>query len=261
MFIFLPPSEGKTEPRDPQAPAVDFEGLVLPEISPARQTVAAALEQVSAHEQAQTILKVGDSVMEHVRANATLREKATAPAHEVYSGVLYDALDAAQLDAQARHTAEREMLIFSGLFGVAGFSDRIPAYRLAMGIDLKVPHSEHGPGKLGRYWRDILSAPLGERTDGHLVVDCRSSAYAQAYRPPAQQTLAVNNFRMVRGKRAVVTHFAKRARGELAGLLARRTGEAETVDEVAHIASSRWRVEVRPATARTAHQLDLIDHS
>lgn len=261
VFIFLPPSEGKTEPRDSQAPGVDLEKLVLPEIAPAREEVAAALEQVSSHEQAQRILKVGNSVMDHVRANAALRQKPAAPAHEVYTGVLYDALRAAELNAHALQAAEREVLIFSGLFGVAGFTDRIPPYRLAMGVDLQVPGSGRGPGKLGRYWREVLTGPLSERVAEHLVVDCRSSAYTQAFRPPARQTLAVNSFRSSGGKRTVVTHFAKQARGELAGMLARRTDPAETVDEVAHIASSRWNVEVRPATGQTPHQLDLIDHA
>lgn len=269
MLIFLPPSEGKTPPTDPGAPPVDLRKLTLPELDQARASVMDALIQVSGEDQAQQILNVGKTVMPQVRANAQLASAPTAPAHEVYTGVLFEALDPAGLTPEQLDRASRQVLIFSGLFGVTSLTDRIPAYRLSMGVTLSAPGSGQGPGaapahpapgRLGSFWKAALGEPLSERIGDQLVVDCRSSSYAQAHRPAPERTLMVNSFTERDGKRKVVTHFAKHARGLLTGMLLRAQGpEPETVDDVAELASQRWRVELRPATRSTPHQLDLID--
>lgn len=269
MLIFLPPSEGKTPPTDPSAPPVNLRSLTLPELDRARSTVMDALVQVSAQEDAQQILNVGKTVMPEVRANAQLGTAPTAPAHEIYTGVLFEALDAASLSPEQLDRAARQVMIFSGLFGVTSLTDRIPAYRLSMGVSLSAPGTGQGPGaapahpapgRLGSFWKTALAEPLSEHIGDQLVVDCRSSSYAQAHRPAPGQTLMVNSFTERDGQRKVVTHFAKHARGLLAGMLLRAGGPApESIDDVAELASQRWRVELRPATARTAHQLDLID--
>ncbi|MCH8562369.1 peroxide stress protein YaaA [Nesterenkonia sp. YGD6] len=269
MLIFLPPSEGKTPPTDPGAPPVDLRSLTLPELDLVRATVMDALIQVSGHEQAQQMLNVGKTMMPQVRANARLVSAPTAPAHEIYTGVLFEALDPASLSPEQLDRASRQVLVFSGLFGVTSLTDRIPAYRLSMGVSLSAQGTGQGPGaapaqqapgRLGSFWKAALDEPLSRLIGDQLVVDCRSSSYGQAHRPAPEQTLMVNSFTERDGQRKVVTHFAKHARGLLTGMLLRAQGPApETVDDVAELASRRWRVELRPATGRTPHQLDLID--
>ena len=53
-----------------------------------------------------------------------------------YTGVLYDALDAASLDASARRWLGRHVLIHSAPLGPVGALDRIPAYRLGAAASL-----------------------------------------------------------------------------------------------------------------------------
>lgn len=250
----LPPSEGKTSPAETGA-TIDLQSLMLPGLAAQRSRVMEALAATSERSDAQEVLKVGSKVMNDVAANRKLPHAPTAPAHRIYTGVLFDALTADGLTAEQLRLAGTQVLIFSGLFGVTGFTDRIPAYRCAM--DVKLPEV----GRLGTFWKQQLAAPLSERVQDTLVVDCRSSSYAKAFRPPPDQTLAVNNFTQSNGQRRVVTHFAKAARGELTGMLLRSGTEPKSVDDVAHIASQRWRVETRPADTRTPHQLDLISTS
>ncbi|GAA3283525.1 peroxide stress protein YaaA [Nesterenkonia halobia] len=254
MLIHLPPSEGKTPPAD-GGDALDLSALTLPELAAPRREVLDALAAASSREDAQKVLKVGANVMGEVAANTRLDTAPTAPAHRLYTGVLYDALDADTLDEAARARAEDQVLIFSGLFGVTGFSDPIPAHRLSMGVTL-APEGR-GPGRLSTFWKQALAEPLDAVIGDQLVVDCRSSAYA-VHRAAAEQTLTVNSVTERDGERKVVTHFAKHARGRLTGMLLRAERPAETIDDVAEIAASVWEVEVRPAAGRTPHQLDLI---
>ena len=53
------------------------------------------------------------------------------PAIDRYTGVLFDALDAPSLDADAREFARETVVVHSALFGLVGALDEIPAYRLS----------------------------------------------------------------------------------------------------------------------------------
>lgn len=259
MLIYLPPSEGKTPPRAADAAApLDLESLVFPELRAERERVIEALIAVSQSPQAQKTLKVGASVMDEVQANLAVRSGPTAPAHELYTGVLFNALDAAGMDEAARERARHCVLIFSGLFGVTGFDDLLPTHRLSMGVTLAPSGQPGAPGRLSTFWRGAMGSVLDQHCAEELIVDCRSSTYATVHRPQPEQTLVVNNLTDVDGRRTVVTHFAKHARGTLAGMLLRAEREPETIEDVAEIASAQWAVELRPAQGRTPHQLDLI---
>jgi cytoplasmic iron level regulating protein YaaA (DUF328/UPF0246 family) len=105
------------------------------------------------------------------------------------------------------------VLIASALWGVVRPGDRIRAYRLDMGA--RPP----GIGGLAAYWRGPLRAALPDRG---LVLDLRSSAYVAAWTPRRATHLAVRGFTEAPdGTRAVITHTAKRVRGEVARLVLR----------------------------------------
>ncbi|WAP52979.1 peroxide stress protein YaaA [Arthrobacter sp. ATA002] len=251
MLILLPPSEGKT-PAVTGA-AFDPDQLHFPRLNDARKQVLAALAAASSSEDAHSILGVGPSLGAEVRRNTVLHAEPCAPAHRIYTGVLYDALGYADLTPAQQHRADAAVVVISGLWGALGFSDPIPAYRLSMGV--KLPET----GKLASFWKPHLGDALGEYAAGHLVVDCRSSTYAAAWAPPPAQSAAVNVFQMRNGKRTVVSHFAKHTRGELARHLLTRTGpEPATPEQLLAAASEKWEAELVPATARKPFQLNLI---
>lgn len=261
MFVFLPPSEGKAAPDPTSRTRLDLANLLLPQLQEPRQQVMAALSEASGREDAQQVLKVGAKVMEQVAANRQLDQSAAAPAHQVYTGVLFDALDADSMTAGELRRAADQTVIFSALFGVTGFRDPIPAHRLAMDVSLFPFGDDRDPGRLSTFWRKALKGTLSDLIGDQLVIDCRSSTYAAAFSPPAEQTLVVNSLTEKDGARTVVTHFAKRARGLLAGLLLREPRTPQCIAEVAEIASARWKVELREAAAGRPHQLDLIDQA
>lgn len=257
--ILLPPSEGKTPPADDDGARLDLDSLNLPELAGPRRRVTEALLAASAAEDAQQVFKVGTKVLDEVRANTELWEAPAAPAHRIYTGVLFDALEPGSLTQAQQERAAADVLIFSGLFGATGFADPIPVHRLSMDVRLS-PFEEdsRNPGRLGTFWKQHLTEPLTGMIGDQLVVDCRSSSYANAFRPAPEQTLMVNSFTEKDGRRKVITHFAKHARGLLAGMLVRSPQPPETIDNVVALASRRWTVEVRPGGGGRAHQLDLI---
>ena len=113
--ILLPPSEGKA-PEGSGPPWRPGTG-VLPELDPARAEVLAAL-------------------------GAGVADAPTMRAIDRYTGVLYGQLDWGSLPAPARRLGARTVLIASGLWGMSGPNDRIPAYRLKMSANAGTPGSD-----------------------------------------------------------------------------------------------------------------------
>lgn len=251
MLILLPPSEGKSPALS--GPGFDPDKLHFPQLNDARKQVLAALAEASTAADAHTVLGVGLSLAAEVRRNAVLHDEPCAPAHSIYSGVLYDALGYAELTPAQQRRADAAVVVVSGLWGALGFSDPIPAYRLSMAV--KLPET----GKLAAFWRKHLAEVLAEHAAGHLVVDCRSSTYAAAWAPEPSRAAAVNVFQIRNGKRTVVSHFAKHTRGELARHLLTRTGtDPATPEQLLAAAQEKWSAELVPATARKPFQLNII---
>ncbi|MGN7148696.1 YaaA family protein [Arthrobacter sp. SAFR-179] len=251
MLILLPPSEGKTPAL--RGPAVDWSSLDFPELNPYRAKVLEALGTASAHQDALALLGVGASLREDVERNTRLHAEPAAPAHSIYSGVLYDALGYRSLTPAQRRKADASVLVISALWGALRFGDSVPAYRLSMGTALP------DVGRLAPFWKAQLGQTLGTLAQGHLLVDCRSSTYAAAWAPPPEQTVTVNVFTEAGGVRKVVSHFAKHTRGELARHLLTRRGKAPAApSDLLKAAREKWDAELVPGTARRPHALNII---
>src|SRR5262245_52523629 len=123
MLILLPPSEGKVAPEagDP----VDLDSLAFAAaLGERRAALLDALERLVELPTAQAVKQLGISKGQagEVVVDAELRDAPTAPAAEVYAGVLYDRLGLPGLPAKAR----RRVLIASALWGFVWPEDRIP---------------------------------------------------------------------------------------------------------------------------------------
>lgn len=255
--MLLPPSEGKTPPRA-RGPQLDLDSLSSPGLNPVREKVLDALIQVSATPGAMQALGVGASLEAEVARNVHLRSLPTGPAKQVYTGVLYAAAGLDRLTPTGRARAADTVRIVSGLWGLVAPDDRIPAYRLSMATHL--PGLGHLPG----VWRGPLGVELEARSEGELVVDCRSATYLAAWHPPrSADWVQVRVLRELDGKRSVVSHNAKQTRGVLTRHLLTRRGrapqDAEALARVAGelVGSALLAVELGPPT-RGARTLELV---
>jgi uncharacterized protein len=262
VLILLPPSEGKTPPAagDPADPAA----LWLPALTTARRRVLTRLvalcRRTSARSVAESlrVLGLSDGQRAEIARNAGLVTAPAAPAAEVYTGVLYEALDVPGLTPAARDWLERTAVVFSGLWGVVRLTDRIPAYRCAVGASLPPP-----VGGLAPYWRTALRKPLDTAAAGRPVLDLRSGAYAAMWSPPPGRSASVRvlHERVVGGRpqRSVVSHFNKATKGRIVRALAEAGGTPETVDEVVTaLRDLKLTVEEQPPGPDGGRRLDVV---
>ena len=226
MLVLLPPSEGKTVPLD--GPTLDFAALSLPALNPARRKVLSSLVTLcrSRPTDALDVLGLSAGQSREVQANKALRKAPTAPAWQVYTGVLFAALDIGGADPVTQARLADWVLVWSGLWGAVRLTDPIPAYRLSGAVTLP------GPGRLASFWREPLrKALVGPARDG-LVVDLRSGTYAGSWPGPPGRTAAIRVIHEQGDRRTVASHFNKSTKGRLLRSLAESEATPETVDEL-----------------------------
>jgi len=212
VLILLPPSEGKAAPARRGRP-VDVAALPHPGLGPLREELLDALAAASGAPGAAAALGLSPGLSDEVARNVHLRTTPARRAVDVYTGVLYAALDHATLPPAARRRANRWVRVQSALWGPVGPTDAIAPYRLPMTASLP------GVGTVAARWRAVLGPVMTGLAGDGLVVDGRSSSYASVWRPTgpaARAYVAVRVFTEVDGRRTVVSHAAKHTRGLVA---------------------------------------------
>lgn len=249
MLILLPPSEGKAAPTRRGRP-VDVDALSTPELAGARRKIIDALVEVSAAADGAAVLGLSDGQRAELELNTRLLELPAKPAAEIYTGVLYDALDLATLAPTARRRANAGIRVQSALWGPIKITDRIPPYRLSIGTTLP------GVGPLAGFWRRELAGPGSDRGAGELIIDCRSTGYAAAWHPRTDALIKITALTEKAGNRTVVSHFAKHTRGIVARLLLEADRTPRTPHQVADLIAAHGRCEL--GRTRTGWELSVI---
>ncbi len=213
MLILLPPSEGKSSPESGEL-------LNLTDLS-------------------------FDKELGDVRASQITKLIAKAkcrPANEIYSGVLYQALNWEGLPKSAQNRGQKSVVIISALFGAVRLSDCIPSYKVKMKTSI---------------WKEAVTRAL-DSLESDLVIDCRSSTYAGAWTPDPTRTVAIRVFKVEGRKRTVITHMSKKYRGELTRLLLLEPVAPTTPAQLAKIASKAFECELVKGIGMDPWKLDLL---
>ena len=261
MLILLPPSEEKSG--SGSGPALDLASLSLPQLTAARSRAVKALVRLCAQPDdapACAVLGLSPGLRGEVGRNAALRRAPAVPAGQLYTGVLYDALELSSLSAAAHRFAQQSILVFSGLWGAVRISDRIPAYRCSIGV--KLPEL----GGLAGYWRRVMAEPLAEAAADSPVLDLRSTAYAAMWTPTAEVARRTAVVRVLHervqggvARRTVVSHFNKATKGRLVRSLAMAGAEPQSLAELTSaLRDLKYTVEEHPRRVDAALQLDVI---
>jgi cytoplasmic iron level regulating protein YaaA (DUF328/UPF0246 family) len=213
MLILMPPSEGKNQPTGKKL--LSLNKLAFP---------------VELHD---------------VRSRLITKAMANSPsarAMDVYSGVLYQALDWDSLSSAAKARGEKSLLIISAIFGVVRPGDVIPNYKA------KIKSSD---------WKAVLKPALDGLEDD-LIIDCRSSTYAGVWQSPADKTVAVRVFKKEKGKISVITHLSKKYRGELTRVLLKSGKPPKTPAELLAITEKHFDCKLHKPKGNLPWYLDLI---
>jgi len=235
VLILLPPSESKTgrargKPCDPWL-------VSFPELTSTRTAVAKALARVSAQPDAAALLGVSDNLRADIAHNVRLDSAPAVPVADLYTGVLYDALDLPSMDTATRRRANRWLIVISALYGALRPTDKIPPYRLSMAVNL----AELGP--LASAWRLPLTTVLPAIAGRGVIVDCRSSTYTAAWRPLGD--LAT---RWVQVRVPGATHMAKHTRGLVARHLCQEGLDPRTAMALHRVVAQRFETTlIKPA--------------
>lgn len=211
MLILLPPSETKRDGGDGRA--LDTAALRFPGLSSSRNDVLGALVSLASDESATiTALKLGPKQLAEVGRNRAAATSATMPALDRYTGVLYDALDAATLTPDARRFAGEHLVVHSALLGPVGALDEIPAYRLS--YDSRLPGFV-----LKRHWAKPVAREL-DAVPG-LQLDLRSEGYAALGPLPERDGAVYLRVLTVGddGRRRALNHFNKQGKGRFSRAL------------------------------------------
>jgi len=215
MKILLPPSEGKNQPR--RRKAIKWSALAFP--SDLTSTRAALLKK---HKE----IDLGSC----------------DTAANVYSGVLYQALDYSSLSSTAQSRANKSILIFSAAFGVLRLTDAIPYYKFKIETSL---------------WKKPLLLALAG-LDEELIVDNRSSTYATVWTPNPSNTVGIRVFKKVNGQLKVITHMSKLTRGEVTRFLVSQTKVPHNPKELHQLLSKKFTCKLIAPTAKKSWFIDVI---
>ena len=205
MLIILPPSETKaTGGTGPSLTESALSTLSFPALNPVRNEIMDVLE----HEVIQA---------PHAKVNAELTTSPTMPSILRYTGVLYDALDAASLPEESW----KNVAIGSALFGVSMAGDLIPTYRYSPTTKLAGLNNAT-PKKL---WGKTLASTLEDMPE-ELVLDLRSGAYQQL--GPVKRGITM---KVVTESGRVVNHWNKQSKGIFTRVMC-ESGELDALTQI-----------------------------
>lgn len=210
MKILLPPSETKRVGGN--GDPLDVASLSLPGLQARRSATVDALIDLAADEEAaRRVLKLSERQSGDIAHNRMLRTAPTMPAVDRYTGVLFDALDAASLSTASRRWLGEHVWIHSAPLGPIGALEALPFYRLSAGTSLP------GLPALRRYWADATSAAIAE-SEPPFVLDLRSEAYVAL--GPVPSSVPSAYIRVVTEHGRALNHFNKKSKGLLVRALA-----------------------------------------
>jgi len=234
VMILLPPSESKTLPKNKTT--LDLSTLSFTELTELRSRTIVSLIKVSEGciSAARKILGVTANQDDEIERNHDLLNKPVAPAMEVYSGVLWDAIGIGSLSKSAVKKFVRDTYVVSALFGLISVADHIPAYRLSGSV--KLPKV----GSLAGLWNEQIGHVLAGTSD--FVIDLRSGTYQKLGQIPpvvAPRSVVPRILqKMPSGPPKVVSHHNKATKGRIVRAIAESSKALKSVDAVAEVVAA-----------------------
>lgn len=270
MLVLFPPSESKAEGGD--GPPLRAQGLGPPALASARTTVLETVAQLCRDDPAAAAaaLKLPAGLAgAALAANVAALDAPTMPALDRFTGVLYEALDAATLTPAQRAVADGVLVVMDGAFGAVRATEPLPDHRVPASAVLP------GLGSVTAWWRTVLRGYLPLLVGHQPVLDLRSTDYGAMWPVTGPLRRQVIPVRILTAKgrgrsevRRPLSYQAKVGKGRLvralltAGAVTAGHDPSVTPARLAHAASDLagglgFRAEVRHGAADQL-MLDLV---
>ena len=239
LAILLAPAEGKQPGGNPFAPDMfDYRTSgtfnYFEDLNPERRKLIDALHEILDEHDEDTLADIlgleGPELEEAIRVDAEVYDAPLMSALDRYSpGVMYAAMDFANLPTGAQRRLLENGIIFSGLFGLLRPDDLIPNYRLRM--DAELP----GIGPVTDYWRPRISPVLADTLEGRFVWDLLPDVHRSAWDDErTYKARALVEFKDKKGN-APSEEDLEVLRGQLVNFVVRETAEdVEELEEWEH---------------------------
>ncbi|MBU6348170.1 MAG: peroxide stress protein YaaA [Actinomycetales bacterium] len=249
-ILLLPPSETKRSAS--AGPKLVLESLANPQLSQARTKIIAELIRVSAGSKTRAcqILKLGPTQDWELERNCQLLTAPTAPAWQIYEGVLYDAAELSTLTVTQRDKLCDMTYVQSALYGPISLGDRIAAYRLSG--DCQLPKL----GSVTSFWNKACGSDFFDGSQ--LIIDLRSGTYVKHLKLPADANVVVPKVlqHMSSGPPKVVSHHNKATKGLILRAIAQAKKKIDSAESLAQVASSIGAdVELKSAASNSNQQI------
>lgn len=217
--VLLPPAKGKAP--GGQGPAYATTLTDAHPLSPARrQVLQAAVAAAAALDDVALARVAGVRRRDIDDARALLRALAGAPTLPVgvrTAGIVHKNAGLAAV-AERADTLPAEVLVVSGLLGVAGLDEPMPDHRLELAVTLPPL------GGLATFWRRVLTDHLAPRLAGRAVVDLLPGEHARAIAPAVRERPGWTEVAFLRPDgRAANAARTKVAKGRFVGSLLERS--------------------------------------
>ena len=195
MKILIPPSEGKAKIKPQEVKFSDTNFVFERSV---KQVVR--LLNLIDNEDLRSIYGTSQEKSELFhRQNEDIFKSRCAPAINRYTGVVYQHLDWGSLTNEAKAYMEKNVFIFSGLFGMTTPSTLIPDYKLKMNVL-----------SLQYHWTPILTEALKSE---ELIFDLLPQVYRKAY-SPNKNTIQIEFKVEGKGSTRSAGHFGKAVKGK-----------------------------------------------
>jgi cytoplasmic iron level regulating protein YaaA (DUF328/UPF0246 family) len=185
LTVLLSPADRKQPGGNPFAPDMfDYRTSgtfnYFDDLNPERRELIDALQEVIDAEDEETLSEIfgleGYELEEALRVNGEIYDAPLMSALDRYSpGVMYAAMDFANLPTGAQRRLLENGVILSGLFGLLRPDDLIPNYQLGMNADIP----DIGP--VADYWRPVISPILNDSLEDRWVWDLLPDAHRTAW--------------------------------------------------------------------------------
>jgi uncharacterized protein len=167
-----------------------------------------------------------------------------------FNGDAYQGLNVRERFGTADFTeAQKTLRILSGLYGLLRPLDLIQAYRLEMSTRLATNRGSNLYQWWGSQITDLLRADLAESPGSPVAVNLASAEYFRVIQPDSLGARIISprfEDTDATGRRKVVSFYAKRARGEMAGWLIKQ--RARTPNAVLDFDAAGYRYDKAAST-------------